>query len=232
MSGELQDLVLSQAEARAIDSAIIRQLGLPGLLLMENAAHAVTEYLTRHASGNVVIVCGPGNNGGDGLAVARQRSALGLSTQIILERAGKELSSDAQHNYDFLTRSGGNVELSDAISDIDTMLNSLTREDWVVDSLLGTGIKGSLRAPYDRWVNAMNASLAQVLAIDVPSGLNCDNGTCGDTCVRANVTVTFVGMKQGFLSPDTQHWTGEVLVAPIGVPLDWVENWLNDYRTG
>ncbi len=231
MSGELQKLVLSQEEARAIDNAIMQQLRIPGLLLMENAARGVTEQLTGRADGDVVIICGPGNNGGDGLAVARQRSALGLSTRIVLETAGRVLTADAQSNLEFLARSGVDVDVMDEQSDRTSFLESMTSNDWIVDSLLGTGIKGTLRSPYDRWVTAINSSSAMVLAVDVPSGLNCDDGTCGSTCVRADVTVTFVATKRGFLIPEAQQWTGQVLVAPIGVPLIWVENWLKNYRT-
>lgn len=231
MSEELQELVLSQAEARAIDNAIVQQLRIPGLLLMENAARGVTEQLTRRAVGNVIIICGPGNNGGDGLAVARQRSALGLTTRVLLETEGKALSADAQSNLDFLTRSGVDVDMMDDQSDLNSILESMTSDDWIVDSLLGTGIKGDLRSPYDGWVTAINSSTAKVLAVDVPSGLNCDNGTCGSACVRADVTVTFVAMKRGFLVPEAQQWTGQVQVAPIGVPLIWVKNWLKSYRT-
>jgi NAD(P)H-hydrate epimerase len=230
MSGELQNLVLSQPEARAIDAAITQQLGLPGLLLMENAAHGVTEQLTQCAHGEVVIVCGPGNNGGDGLAVARQRSALGQTTRVLLETAGKPLSPDAQSNLDFLTRSGVDIEILNGTDSDCAKFDRLTPNDWIVDSLLGTGISGNLRAPYDRWANAINSSRARVLAVDVPSGLNCDDGTCGDPCVQADVTVTFVGMKRGFLAPNAEQWTGKVLVAPIGVPRDWVEHWLSNTR--
>jgi len=232
MPRQLQTIVLSQSEARAIDEAIIRQLGIPGLLLMENAAHGVTQQLTRYAAGNqVVIVCGPGNNGGDGLAIALQRAADGLMSHVIMETAGKPLSADAQSNFEFLTRSGVPVQVVKENGVADGLLDSLTPDDWIVDSLLGTGINGDLQAPFDRWVSAINSSRAHVLAVDVPSGLNCDDGTCGNACVRADTTVTFVGMKQGFLAPTAQQQTGQIVIAHIGVPHDWVAKWLNDYRS-
>ncbi len=225
------DLILSQAEVRAIDAAAIQSLGIPGLLLMENAARGVTEQLHRVSRhGRVTIICGPGNNGGDGLAVARQRAAEGSRSRVLVEMAGQCLSEDTQSNLRFLTNSGVPVQTLNCSPGDQESLSDLTASDWIIDSLLGTGVRGELRPPYISWVQAINASPARVLAVDVPSGLNCDDGTCGNDCIEAELTVTFVGMKRGFLTPSASKYTGRVVVAHIGIPEKWIREWLQQRR--
>lgn len=229
---EFEELVLSRDEVRAIDQAAIESLEMPGLLLMENAARGLADQLRRVCrKGDVTILCGPGNNGGDGLAAARLLAAEGWSARVILETAGRTLTADAQHNLMFLTNSGVTVEMCDGASLCHEVCEQLTPDDWVVESLLGTGVRGDLRSPFIEWVQAVNASKANVLAVDVPTGLDCDTGTTGNECVRADLTVTFVGRKQGFLNPVSTEFTGEVAVAHIGIPLDWVHRWVQQQRT-
>ena len=226
-----KDLILSQAEVRAIDAAAIRSLGIPGLLLMENAARGVTEQLHRVGGAErVTIICGPGNNGGDGLAVARQRAAEGSRSRVLVETAGRRLSESTQSNLKFLTNCGVPVQMLNCSPGGRELLSDLTPSDWIIDSLLGTGVRGKLRPPYTSWVQAINASPARVLAVDVPSGMNCDDGTCGPDCIEAEYTVTFVGMKRGFLAPSAIKYTGRVVMAHIGVPENWIREWLRQQR--
>ncbi|MCH2201299.1 MAG: NAD(P)H-hydrate epimerase [Fuerstiella sp.] len=225
------DLILSRDEVRAIDAAAIKTLGIPGLMMMENAARSTAQQLPDlDPSRLVTILCGPGNNGGDGLAVARQRAAGGSSSRVFLETAGKPLSTDTRSNLEFLTNSGVNVQILNDSSDCGKLLADMAPDDWIVDGLLGTGVHGELRSPFSLWVEAINASPAQVLSIDVPSGLNCDDGSCGNQCVQANVTVSFVGMKRGFLTPSAAKYTGRIVIGHIGIPLAWIHDWLIRYR--
>ena len=227
----LNRLVLSQDEVRAVDAAAIHALGIPGLLLMENAARGVADQLfCFREPGEVTIICGPGNNGGDGLALARQLAAKGCQSRVLLETGGKPLSADTQNNLGFLTNSGVPVQEVNGSVDCQEQLRELSANDWIVDSLLGTGIQGELRPPFNTWVQAINASPARVLAVDVPSGLNCDDGSSGDDCIQAELTVTFVGMKRGFLAPSAETYTGRVVVAHIGIPQIWVHDWLQQRR--
>ena len=224
-------LVITQNEVRAIDVAAVESLGIPGLLLMENAARGVSEHLDRVCSiGRVMIICGPGNNGGDGLALARQRAAAGKESRVVLVSTGKSLTADTQSNLDFLINSGVPVQTVNNDSECQMLLDDLKPEDWIIDSLLGTGVRGELRAPFNLWVQAINASPAKVLAVDVPSGMNSDDGTGGADCVHADLTVTFVGVKRGFIHASAETYTGEVAVAPIGIPLTWLQGWLLSHR--
>jgi len=223
--------VLTRDEVRSIDAAAVEGLGIHGLVLMENAARGVADHLTGvRPDGSVVIVCGPGNNGGDGLALARQRAAQGLSSRILLVTNGKSLTPDAQANLDSLLRSGVAVERNHAAGECERALKGLTEQDWIVDCLLGTGIRGAVREPFCSWIADINESPARVLAVDLPSGLDTDTGLAASECIRADLTVTFVGLKRGFLNPEAAEWTGRVVVEHIGIPKPWIASWLQQRR--
>ena len=230
MSQTAHKLVLTRSEVRAIDEAAVRELRIPGLLLMENAAHAVTSVLVAKATHQIVIICGPGNNGGDGLAAARQLAATGRRPRVFLETAGRTLSDDARANLEFLERSKTAVQKMDSDADPAELLAEFTANDWIVDCLLGTGVSAALREPFGRWVHAINASAAHVLAVDVPTGMNCDDGSVGNVAVSADKTVTFVGVKSGFQTPTGRDFTGNVTVSPIGLPMPWIRSWLHRFR--
>ena len=110
------------------------------------------------------------------------------------------------------------------------IVRSLTQKDLIVDCLLGTGAHGAVRSPLDEVILAVNQSTAQVIAVDVPSGMNCDDGTVVNVCVKAHVTVTFVATKSGFDNPDAAAFVGRLSVAHIGLPASWVEAWLTRRR--
>jgi hydroxyethylthiazole kinase-like uncharacterized protein yjeF len=236
------EIVLSRNEARAIDAAAISRLGLTGPLLMENAARGVADVLvqefcevtTRHDNalpvGRVIIICGPGNNGGDGLALVRLLAACDISADVRLLRAGRSLADDAQFNLNVLLAAGIQVmELANS-SDFVQQLAGVETSDVIVDCLLGTGIRGNVRSPYLELIEAINGSPARVLAVDVPSGLDCDLGTASGVCIHADRTVTFVGRKRGFDIPESKRFTGDVSVAHIGLPQHWIRDWLSAFR--
>lgn len=210
---------------RQIDAAAVQELGMTGLLLMENAARGACEVLEAlRPQSRIMIVSGPGNNGGDGLAMARLLAADGIESEVHLVRAGKSLTDDNQSNLEFLYRSGIAVHNADPKS-VQTVLAGLTPDDWIVDALLGTGIRGTLRSPFLEIVAAINQSSAQVMSVDVPSGLDADSGEPCGMAVRADVTVTFVATKAGFRFPDAQPYLGRIEVRHIGVPQRWLKTW-------
>lgn len=215
---------------RRIDSAAVEELGIAGLMLMENAAHGASEVLEGcHPAGKIIILSGPGNNGGDGLAMARLLAGDGIESEIYLVRAGKSLTSDAQSNLEFLYRSGIRVQEGDSES-LKSILEGLTSDDWIVDALLGTGISGVLRTPFYEIVEAVNQSSARVMSVDVPSGLDADTGEACGVAVRANVTVTFVATKAGFRFAHAIPYLGRIEVRQIGVPLKWLSMWCETHK--
>ncbi len=210
---------------RQIDAAAVQELGMAGLLLMENAARGACEVLEAvNPQGRIMIVSGPGNNGGDGLAMARLLAANGIDSEVHLVRAGRSLTDDAQANLEFLHRSGLVVHEADSMS-LQAIMRALTPDDWIVDALLGTGIRGTLRSPFHEIVEAINASSARVMSIDVPSGLDADTGEPCGVAVRAEITVTFVATKAGFRFPPALQYLGRVEVRQIGVPQKWLSAW-------
>jgi len=216
---------LTRDQVRRVDQAAIQELGIPGLLLMENAARGVCDVIRRLGEWRrLLIIAGHGNNGGDGLAVARLLAAEGISAEIFLVTAGRSLSADAQANFDFLIRCGITVQqpLQSAWPEI---LSGLGRSDLIVDALLGTGIRGTVSSPIAEVIEQINGANATVLAVDLPSGMDCDTGRACGVCVRADWTVTFVAKKCAFQFAETQSLTGSVVVRHIGLPEVWLQRW-------
>jgi NAD(P)H-hydrate epimerase len=169
-----------------------------------------------------IICCGKGNNGGDGFVIARHLDNWGWPVKVLLFGRPSELTGNAATMYQILAKSNIRIEvvLPDAVRLEDYLNQDLTNfnDGWLVDALFGTGLSGSVREPFDRVIAAINASPAPVLAVDIPSGLDCDTGEPLGIAVRAHFTVTFAGLKQGFMRPEALHWTGEVHVVDLGAP--------------
>src|SRR5262249_35784914 len=148
--------------------------------------------------GPVVVCCGKGNNGGDGFVVARHLDNRGISVKVLLFCQPGDLSGDAAINYRILTRSNVEISAPAIFSDNDkTLRRDLDAAEWLVDALFGTGLSGSIRPPLDGVIQAINASPARVLAIDLPSGLDANTGEPLGAAVQADHTVTFVAPKVG-----------------------------------
>ena len=215
--------VLSRKQVRAVDRIAIEEYGMPGVVLMENAARGCVDLLLEQGVPGPVAVCaGKGNNGGDGFAIARHLANRGIDVRILLLGEAGRLTGDAAINYAIAERAGipicsfvDQVELSRVAGEIESA-------EWVVDALLGTGMQGAVREPFGSVISAVNRSAARVLAVDVPSGIDCDLGVPADEsksgCVRADCTATFVARKLGFENPRSVEFTGEVHVVDIGVP--------------
>ena len=211
---------LSRDEVRGIDARAAGEFGVPTLVLMENAGRGAAELLRAELApgSRVLILCGPGNNGGDGGVVARHLDAWGVPVRVVWFVAPKNLRGDAAVQFQILERS--RIDQSHCIDDSgDPALDDLfAKADWVVDGLLGTGltraVEGTLRAA----IEAINRSGRPVLALDLPSGLDADRGLPLGTAVHATITATFVAPKLGFSSPGASAYLGTVKVVDIGVP--------------
>ena len=214
---------MSREEVRDVDRRAIEEFGLPGVVLMENAARGCVDWLIElDVSGRVVICAGRGNNGGDGFVIARHLENRGFDVLVLLFADPESLRGDAAINWRVLERAGTPVRvIKDAVAD-DGWRSQIKSADWLIDSLLGTGTRGSLRQPFPAIIAAINEASARVFAIDLPSGLDCDTGKPVDTAsplaVNADFTATFVACKQGFENPAAAALTGEVRVIDIGVP--------------
>lgn len=206
---------LTREQVRAIDKRAIEQLGIPSAILMENAGRGAAQVLeSLGIRVRVVICCGKGNNGGDGLVIARHLANRGFDVLTLLFAPPEELSADAALQWNIVQKMG----LPSLVNPDDAKLATiLHRAEWVVDALFGTGLTGPLRAPFDRIVETINASGARVLAIDIPSGFDCDTGEPLGPTIRAEHTVTFVAPKLGYRNPASLAFTGRVHVVDIGI---------------
>ena len=228
---------LSRDEVRELDRRAIDGFGVPGLALMENAGRGCAELLMRLNPERkpVVILCGPGNNGGDGFVIARHLDNHGWPVDVQIFARHNRTASDADVNFDILYAAG--IEFTQYRAEYfeathrDLFSRHFNAAGWVVDALFGTGLSRPLGAPFDWLVNLVNDSGKPVLAVDIPSGLDCDTGGPLGTTVRATHTATFVAHKQGFLNPQSRVWTGEIHVLDIGAPRVLVDEY-RQRRTG
>jgi NAD(P)H-hydrate epimerase len=209
---------LTRAQVRAFDKHAIEQLGIPSVVLMENAGRGVAQVL--HAlgiRGPVVIACGKGNNGGDGLVIARHLANAGCDVSVLLFARPDDLSPDAAIQWNIVQKMRLPAHLASQPLDEVTLAATFATAEWIVDALFGTGLTGPVRSPFDRIITLINGSPARVLAVDIPSGLDADTGEPLGPTIRAEHTVTFVAPKLGFRNPAAAAFTGQVHVADIGV---------------
>lgn len=210
--------ILTRDQVREVDRRALIDYGMPGLVLMENAGRNAASLLQELCiNGPVVICCGKGNNAGDGFVIARHLENRGFDVRVLLTLSMESLTHDAATNLAVLRRAGTSVV--ESRGDLaNEWRNELKRADWIVDALLGTGTRGNVRKPFASAIAAINGARKKVLAIDLPSGLDCDLGVVLGDCVRAEHTATFVARKPGFDLADAHKWTGEIHVLDIGVP--------------
>lgn len=215
---------LSRQQVRSIDRRAIDEYGLSGLVLMENAGRGCADVLCRlDCRGPVAIVCGKGNNAGDGFVIARHLDLRGIAAKCLLLGATGELRGDAAANYAIAVKSQLRLIDLSGTWDAARFARELTGAEWIVDALLGTGASGPPRPPWDEAIRLMNASTAKKLAVDLPSGLDCDTGVPAEPTFRADHTCTFVARKIGYGNPAAAEFLGIVHVLDIGAPRKLVE---------
>ena len=218
--------ILTAAEMREVDRRTIAA-GIPGIILMENAGHRVVEFLAERfaplAAQRIVVLCGKGNNGGDGLVIARQLHTRfqAASLHVVLLAEPGELKGDAAVNLACLVAAGGHVE-----REIPAEARAATL---VVDALLGTGMSGAATGRMLQGIREINQGfpLAAVVAVDLPSGMPSDSGEPAGEFARADCTVTFTAPKVAHALPPNCDHTGELIVGAIGSPPEWyADAWL------
>jgi NAD(P)H-hydrate epimerase len=214
---------LTRDQVREVDRRAIEECGMSGLVLMENAGRGCVDTLCGLGiEGPVVICCGRGNNAGDGFVIARHLELRGYDACLLLFGDPASLQGDAAANFAILRHCDVPIHVLDdaAARQLD---NELEDADWIVDALLGTGARGAPRPPLDDVVRQLNARDARRMAIDLPSGLDCDTGQPADPTFRADHTCSFVAAKAGFAAESARPYLGEVHVLDIGVPRRLVE---------
>ena len=243
---------LSRQEVRRLDVQAVEELGLPTLILMENAGRGAAGWLAELAGAMppdaggrvfssspsapgsdiprgpalppVVVLCGPGNNGGDAGVVARHLDAWGFPVRVVWFTRSDRLQGDAAVQWAILEKSSVeqsawfDANSSESELDPTRLTMVLADADWLVDGLLGTGLSRPVEGPLRTVIEAMNRSGKPIFALDLPSGLDADTGQPLGVAVRACATATFVAAKLGFTAPGAADYTGEVAIIDIGLP--------------
>jgi len=223
--------ILNREQSRRLDQLAQDKYGIAGVVLMENAGRGVADSLMRLGPASALslaaICCGKGNNGGDGFVIARHLDLRGIPVRVLLFAEPEELSGDALINFEIIERSGlamdvmptqASTEELSAVTD-----EALAGATWIVDALLGTGVRGNPRPPYDTVIETLNRHPAPILAVDLPSGFDADAGNGGPHTIQAAHTCTFVARKPGFLVEGAKKYTGDVEVCDIGAPCRLIE---------
>jgi NAD(P)H-hydrate epimerase len=224
--------VLSREAVRRVDRLAVERYGIPSVVLMENAAlglrERALELLASVRARRAVVVAGPGNNGGDGFALARHLHNAGCEVVALTSVDLDAYAGDAATNLRVIRAMGIRVARLEAPAGPAVLETAAQAPALLVDALLGTGAaeaaRGTVRSAILH-MNRLRSPGVRVLAVDVPSGLDCDSGAPagGGDAVEADATVTFVALKPGFLRLGAQRWTGEVTVADIGAPGELIE---------
>lgn len=216
-------VLMTKDEIRAVDSWAINKIGIPGVVLMENAGRSCAELIKDKLKDvqrpKVCIFSGTGNNGGDSYVIARHLLNSGFEVTVVICGNREKVKGDAKINLDILERLGQPIEqLNLKDGDVPDKVEAFTADaDMLVDALFGTGLSGQLNVEYKRLIESINACDCPILAVDIPSGLDCDAGQPFGAAIRASYTVTFVAVKKGFASESAAKYTGDVFVASIGV---------------
>ena len=211
-----------------VDKFTINEIGIPGIVLMENAAVSVVNevlgMLPDLSGRRIIVLAGKGNNGGDALAVARHLYNKGIDVRTFLLAKKDEVKGDAETNLKILENMG--IDIVEFISEgqFPELENVLEKADIVVDGIFGTGLKGNVRGIPARLIDIVNSSLKTVVSIDIPSGINGENGKIMGCCIRASSTVTFALPKIGLLVHPGCEYTGKIVVADIGIPQKAIEH--------
>jgi len=218
---------MTRDQVREFDRHAIEDLGVPGIVLMENAGRQAADEAVRLLAdcggSRALVLAGRGNNGGDGFVIARHLVTRGFAVQVLLLAGPQEVRGDAATNLALLHPLGITVTtLPENPGEVGQCISQHAKEcDLLVDALLGTGLTGDLREPLPSAIQAINAAARPVLAVDIPSGLDADSGRLLGAAVRATATVTFAAMKVGFQKPHAKDYLGRLTLADIGVPPVW-----------
>jgi NAD(P)H-hydrate epimerase len=220
--------ILTAAQMREADRSTIEDIGIPSLVLMENAGRQVVAALeTAYESqleGRVAVLCGRGNNGGDGFVVARTLLQRGVDVLVCVIGSLETIAGDARTNLDILGQLGVTVvEIGDAQS-WELHFSEISKCSLIVDAIFGTGLRSPLGGMLETVVADVNAANVPVVSIDLPSGVSADTSQFIGDCIEASMTVTLGALKLPLVLPPAERCAGDVVIADIGIPHAVIES--------
>ncbi|MBM2832987.1 MAG: NAD(P)H-hydrate epimerase [Candidatus Brocadiaceae bacterium] len=219
---------LTREEMRELDRKAIEEYKIPGIILMENAgrnvAEEVLQMIENPQQAKVAILCGKGNNGGDGFVVARHLHNQSISLNVFLVAKISDIlkDGDAGKNLQILLNMKIPVKEILGIPGINSILKELNGYNILVDALFGTGLSGNVREPFKTLINGVNNLNKPMVSVDIPSGLDCNTGKILGATIQATKTVTFAIAKKGFYLNDGPSYTGKVIVSDISIPRELI----------
>ncbi len=218
--------VLSSAAMKEADRKTIEEMGMPGAVLMETAAMRTVELILHKlpSARRFAVLAGPGNNGGDGLAVTRLLKNAGLSGTLFSTVKPGGYRGDAAINEQYLEKASYSINRLEDQNSVDLFREELSRVDFIVDALLGIGVDRDAEGLFEALIEIINQAGAPVIAVDIPSGVNADTGAVMGCAVKANWTVTLAFPKLGLLCHEGAEKAGELYIGQINIPSALVEN--------
>ncbi|SPF37795.1 Bifunctional NAD(P)H-hydrate repair enzyme Nnr (Includes: ADP-dependent (S)-NAD(P)H-hydrate dehydratase; NAD(P)H-hydrate epimerase) [Syntrophobacter sp. SbD1] len=221
-------LVLSAGEMAALDEKTIREIGIPGIVLMENAARGAADFFLRLFPDllyrRITVIAGSGNNAGDGFALARIFHSKGAQVSVVCLRSPQKLSGDALTNFRVIEKIGVPTTVWNESGDFDTQWEPIRKSGAIIDAILGTGIKSEVKGLYRDVIERLNGLDVPLLAVDVPSGLDATTGLALGAAVKASATATFGFYKIGHLIEPGTELVGQIEVIDIGIPPGLVQS--------
>ncbi|MFH1360325.1 MAG: NAD(P)H-hydrate epimerase, partial [Candidatus Omnitrophota bacterium] len=213
-------------QVQQLDRLAIEKYGVPSLILMENAGRSVAKEILRDLKNPeksiVSIVCGLGNNAGDGFVVARYLSYARMKVNVFLMADPAKLKTDTAVNYQILKKLKISVRRLKRMNS--QFKDAINRSQVIVDAVFGVGLNRKIEEPFKSIILAMNESGKRIVSVDVPSGLDGTTGKVYGVCVKASKTITFSCRKKGFVRNQGPKYTGRVIVADIGIPPKLIES--------
>ena len=208
----LPNKLYTAAQVRELDRIAIEEFSIPGITLMESAGDAAYQLLRSKwpEAENILVLCGPGNNGGDGYILARLAKADDLAVKLQQVGDHTKLAGDALLAAERCT-SGG-------LEPMQVSKEDLGKYDVIVDALLGTGLDRQVSGQWQEVINAINRCNTPVLSLDIPSGLNADTGQVMGCAVNADATISFIGLKQGLITGQGVEYAGDIHFNNLDVP--------------
>lgn len=209
--------VMSRDGCKEIDRYTIKEIGIPSIVLMENAAKEVTDRIV-NLGHKFIIFCGNGNNGGDGLAIARKLLLKNKDVCIVIVSKNDNYSKDFLVNYNILMKLTSNIIHLKGLNDIEILSKVLSKYEIVLDCIWGVGLNRALDEFYIKVINIINEKSKFIISVDVPSGLNADDGDVIGASILADITFSFEVIKKGFIKYKALEYLGKLEILNIGIP--------------
>ncbi len=209
-------------QMREVDRIMVEEIGISILMMMENASRNIAVFSRTMLGGNVknkkiLILCGKGNNGGDGLGAARHLINFGATPILFLATKPEALGNDSIIQYNILKNTQASIYTYDT-PDKELLKDLLCHADLIIDALLGYSLKGNPRPPIDTMIEDANQSGMPILSVDIPSGLDGNTGIAADSTIKASTTLTLALPKVGLTQDAAKHYVGELYLADLSVP--------------